>query len=92
MEKSDIDDRNSKWVKVEVPTVQLPTTVSLVLLQPVRLIAVGSVTGKEYIWDNAGSIVEVDNQDAEELLAKNLKVCQSCSGFEFSPYFEKLER
>ena len=42
-----------------------------------RLLYTGQVTGKRYVWDSAGSVVEVDFLDGEILLAKksNGKTC-----------------
>jgi len=63
--------------------------VKIVLLQPIKLIAPGLVTGNIYEWNGAGSVVEVDEQDAEELLKKRTRPCQTCSGsLVETPYFE----
>lgn len=87
MAKSNINDRNSKRVKVN--TVQLRDTVKLVLLQPSSVRAIGSVTGTEYFWSGAGSIVEVDAEDADELLKKRTYNCGNCPNSSSpSPYFE----
>lgn len=87
MAKSNLDDRNSKRVKVD--TVQLRETVRLVLLQPSIVKAPGSITGTEYIWNGAGSVVEVDAEDAVELLKKRTGACDSCpNSSPPSPYFE----
>lgn len=87
MAKSNLNDRNSKRVKVD--TVQLRDTVRLVLLQPVIMKAIGSVTGKEYLWSGAGSITEVDAEDAEGLINKRTYNCGNCPNSSLpSPYFE----
>ena len=57
-----------------------------------RYSATGSVTGKRYTWERAGTIVEVDEADAPDLLKKRLGQNACCGG---SPdrlnVFEKLE-
>jgi hypothetical protein len=90
LEKSNNDVWNSKRVKVESePTVQLRETVRMVLLQPIRLKINGAVTGTRYFWNGAGSVIEVDKKDVEELLKKNTKPCLTCSGtLAGTPYFE----
>jgi len=40
----------------------------LVLLHDVRLVAQGSITGRKYEWNGAGSVIDVADEDAEELL------------------------
>jgi hypothetical protein len=61
----------------------------IVLLQPVRMIAQGAITGQRYEWNGAGSVIDVDEQDAEELLKKGTKPCLTCSGsLVETPYFE----
>lgn len=87
MAKSNINDRNSKRVKVD--TVQLREKVRLVLLQPAILKAIGPTTGTEYIWNGAGSVVEVDAEDAQGLLNKRTSNCGNCPNSSLpSPYFE----
>lgn len=90
MEITDFDFGNSKRVKVEIePTVQLRETVKVVLLQPVRMKYTGTVTGQKYLWNGAGSVIEVDVKDLEELLKKKTRPCLTCSGLLVgTPYFE----
>ena len=38
----------------------------------------GSVSGKFYVWEKAGAVVEVDERDAPELLAKALGQKRCC--------------
>ena len=87
MEIADNDVRDSKRVKVEIePTVQLRETVKIILLQPVNMKYTGTVTGQRYIWNGAGSVIEVD---VEELLKKKTRPCLTCSGvITATPYFE----
>lgn len=65
------------------------TTVKLVLKKNVNLYINGPVTGIEYHFPGAGSVVDVDNRDAPGLLAKKPnKPC--CSGTVGSAYFEQV--
>ena len=54
-----------------------PKTMRLRSRRDARLLYTGQVTGKRYVWDSAGSVVEVDFLDGEILLAKksNGKTC-----------------
>ena len=88
MEITDNDVRNSKRVKGE-PTVQLRETVKVMLLQPVRMKYTGTATGQRYFWSGAGSVIEVDAADIEELLKKKTRPCLTCTGLPMeTPYFE----
>lgn len=40
----------------------------------------GAVTGEFYIWEKAGAVVEVDERDAPDLLAKKLGEKHCCGG------------
>lgn len=90
MEITNTDVGNSKRVKVESePTVQLRETVKIILLQPVKLHTIGKITGRKYLWNGAGSVIEVDKEDAEEILKKRTRPCMTCTGLPMeSPYFE----
>lgn len=41
-------------------------------LYDARLEYTGQVSGKQYLWNKAGSVVEVDVEDSEILLAKHI--------------------
>lgn len=70
--------------------VEVYKTVRLVLQKNVRLKIKGSVTGNEYVFDDAGAELDVDERDAPVMLAKrNMNPC--CSGTYDSPYFIKVE-
>ena len=93
MEKRSVDKWSSNdhdieeefvWMEVE------PTTVRLRLLMPVNLITTGPVTGKEYIFMGAGSIVDVDKLDENALLAKTSGGCNCPGSAGASPYFEQV--
>ena len=83
MEKRSITDSNSvKAIKEEAPV-----EVELVLLKNVTLNVTGKVTGRVYVFDGAGSKVNVDERDAQALLSRNRGI-SCCSGNSASPYFE----
>lgn len=46
--------------------------VKLISMLNARLEYTGQVTGKQYVWNTAGSVVEVDAEDSEILLAKRI--------------------
>lgn len=62
---------------------------------PVRLMknlvvkVIGNSTGKEYIFNGAGSVVSIDKSDLEIIRRKN-QAHISCCGTMSSPYFEIL--
>ena len=61
----------------------------LVLNKNKRVRVIGSVTGKEYVFEGAGAIVEVDEQDVPAMLEKG-KGVSCCSGTEGAPYFSLI--
>ena len=94
MGQSDRIDRTGKLKYVEPKTVRLPEvkvdsesvlpynkeiTVSLTSLLDARLVYTGQVTGQQYEWKKAGSVVEVNAYDSEILLAKRIGK-DSCCG------------
>lgn len=54
-------------------------SVALRLIYPSKVKLEGPVTGKPYVWDGSGSVVEVDSLDAETLLQKRIGG-RSCCG------------
>ena len=52
--------------------------VRLVSLLDARLVYTGQVTGKQYEWIKAGSVIEVDAEDSKILLAK--RIYGTCCG------------
>ena len=54
-------------------------TVSITSLLDARLVYTGQVTGQQYEWKKAGSVVEVSVEDSEILLAKRIGR-DSCCG------------
>lgn len=47
-------------------------SVNIRSLYDARLEYTGQVSGKQYLWNKAGSVVEVDVEDSEILLAKHI--------------------
>ena len=96
MEKRGKYAGNSEWVEDEVEELEVaelpepletePTTVKLVLLMETNLTILGPVTKKLYHVDGAGSIVEVDEADANPLLSKTSG--PSCCGGKSTAWFE----
>jgi len=68
-----------------------PKTVRLVLQKRKKVKTKGSVSGKEYFFDGAGSDVEVDERDVPELLAKGAGRKNCCGGAQPTPYFQIVE-
>ena len=66
-------------VKVEATQVETPQTVRLMSQYPAIVKYTGKSTGKAYTWNGAGSIVEVDALDAEDLLTKLMNVQPCCN-------------
>ena len=63
-----------------------PETIRIVLQKNVNFRCVGAVTGQEYYFPGAGSILEIDYRDVEALLNRPIsKSC--CGGAPDSPYF-----
>jgi hypothetical protein len=67
-------------------------TVQLVLLRDLKLNYTGSVTGKVYRFDGAGSVRDdIDIRDSIKMLEKNGGVCCEGSGStQPQPYFAKV--
>lgn len=97
MAKRTIDESNRDRVETEEGEVEEiqqfvdfdlpgPVVQQLVLLKDMTLVIQGPVTGNEYRFPGAGSIVDVDERDVEGLLEK--KNLRSCCGVDHpTPYF-----
>ena len=69
------------------PLPLIPDTVSVTLLKDVRLKYFGKITGKEYFFNGAGSILSVEREDAE--LMRDVGKRAGCCGSNISsPYFQ----
>lgn len=53
-----------------------------------RLLYSGQVSGEQYTWAKAGSIIDVDERDVPELLAKRIGVRLCCGGGAGNKVFE----
>jgi hypothetical protein len=62
-------------------------TFSVMLMQVMIVKIIGDVTGKEYIFNGGGSIVEVDKRDIGIINKYNVAIT-SCCGTLSSPYFK----
>ena len=66
-------------------------TVRLVLQRNLRLKYTGQKSGKLYVFDGAGSIIDVDKEDVEIMLKKHGGTCCEGSGStKPQPYFVKV--
>lgn len=66
-------------------------TVSVMNMRNMVIYYVGKNTGRTYVFNGAGSVVEnVDKIDAEEMV--NLPVTPSCCGSYPTPYFQIVGR
>uniref|UniRef100_A0A6H1ZAN3 Uncharacterized protein n=1 Tax=viral metagenome TaxID=1070528 RepID=A0A6H1ZAN3_9ZZZZ len=66
--------------------IQAGTSYNLVRSLLEARVKVSGVSGREYIWQNAGDVVEVAPEDVERLLAKRRG--GSCCGGKPNPMFE----
>ena len=90
MDKRSSDEWNGERVKVIEPVTEEIKTVRLVLQKALNLKVFGSVTGKEYFFPGAGSVLDVDERDVSELLQKGANRRSCCGGSPPSPYFSVL--
>jgi hypothetical protein len=93
MAKRSIDEWNSELDDTKefyetYPELEEPKTILLELQKDIHLIIEGKVTGKTYIFDRGGSIVDVDKADAEIMLTKMSGYCNCPGGVGSTPYFK----
>lgn len=69
----------SERVKVEEPTLDVPTVRYLQNQYPARIKYKGIVTNQWYEWSGAGAIVPVDERDALDLLSKQMNTQPCCN-------------
>ena len=87
--KNILSGRGKRVVEETTPTV----TIKLVKVQSLidsHLYYTGRESGRQYEWARAGAIVDVDEQDVPELLAKRLGKKQCC-GQERTKIFQLLQ-
>lgn len=63
-----------------------PVVQQLVLLKNVTLKITGSVSGTLYVFDGAGSVVDVDIRDVDKMMEKNTPT-SCCGAGGPTPYF-----
>lgn len=80
-------------VKVEEisPQEEEISTVLVVLQRNLNLNYIGKSTGTRYVFNGAGSTVEVDVRDVDEMLKKGANQKSCCSGSSISPYFSLVQ-
>lgn len=91
MAKRSVNVRSSQRVEDNVVSeVKSPTqaTVRLVLLRENHLYIRGPITGRQYEFSGSGSIRDVDEEDANELLKIDAERVSCCTGAKASPLFE----
>ncbi len=59
-------------IRVEKAIEEVTLTVSIRSLFPARLRYSGRVSGKQYEWEKSGDVVEVQTEDAPDLLLKKI--------------------
>lgn len=85
-ESERLDEEVEIFVEAVEEEPQAPETTRLILLRDLKLNYTGPVTQNLYVFNGAGSVVEVDVQDAQIMLAKmSGKCCPGGSGPQ--PYF-----
>ena len=88
MDERSFVSRDSERVEVVINDAPVsPKTIQLILqknLNPMRIL--GPVTGTLYVFQGAGSILEVDYRDAPIMLEKG-RTPSCCAGNISSPYF-----
>jgi hypothetical protein len=77
-----------KEVEKKKPRRRTAGNVRIVLQKDVVLNYTGAITGRLYVFDRAGSIVPVDERDAEVMLEKAR--IESCCGTVSSPTFARV--
>jgi len=90
-DKSERVDLSEELVEEEKEVVksQQSETVAIVSMRNMKINYTGPVTGKLYVFDGAGAVVDVDVEDAEIMLAKRGgKCCPGGSGP--APYFSTV--
>jgi hypothetical protein len=78
------NERFSKQIeKVEAPKKEKESTLPVQSLIDAKIIATGYVTGNSYVFNGAGSVVDVDERDVENLLSKRQGGRQCCGGTDY---------
>ena len=88
--KNILSGRRKSIVVENAPKVTINQTVKVQSLIDSHLYYTGRESGRQYEWARAGAIVDVDEQDVPELLAKRLGKKQCC-GQERTKIFQFLQ-
>ena len=64
-------------------------TIPVRLMKDLIVKVIGEATGNLYIFNGAGSIVNIDKSDIETINRKNIRHKSCCGGYS-SPYFDIL--
>jgi hypothetical protein len=59
-------------------------TVKIVCLIDAKVTITGTVTGNVYVFAKAGTVLDIDIRDKDELLSKKKRAC--CSGNQSNPF------
>ena len=88
--KHDTINAPAKTIDIIAPQEQNEIeTVPVRLMKNLIVKVIGITTGNLYIFNGAGSIINVDKSDLESIRKKNV-IRQSCCGSYSSPYFDIL--
>jgi len=74
----------------EVKAEAVSDTVLLMLQINTTYKDIGKVTGNEYVWRGAGSVLPVDRNDVEHLLVKNVRRGCCGAGNQIKPVFVEV--
>lgn len=80
-------------VKRVVEEIQSETIINLINVQSLidaHVTYSGRISGRQYVWERAGAIVEVDERDVPELLSKR-RGKKPCCGQERTKLFQLAE-
>jgi hypothetical protein len=82
-----VETSDEKWgYKKKESKPKAPETIRLIMLRNLKLNYTGPVTGKLYVFNGGGSVLDVDERDAQIMMAKRGgDCCPSGSGPQ--PYF-----
>jgi len=86
--KDILPGRVKRIVEETTPTVTINNNVKIQSLIDAHLYYTGRESGRQYEWMKAGAIVEVDEQDVPELLAKRLGKKTCCGNHDRNKIFQ----
>ena len=88
-----LDDEDTEEMIVEEKEIKPRQieTVKIISQRNMKINYTGKVSGKLYVFDGAGAVVNVNVEDADIMLAKRGGQCCEGSSSGPAPYFAKLE-